>query len=72
MNIKRYQKRKYQKKIKLSRANKKTKWAPVWAVAKKFGKGKRVHPSAMTKIKRQWRRTKLKIKPRHMRKQHLG
>ena len=49
-----------------------TKWAPVWAVLKKFGKGKRVHPSAMTKYRRSWRRTKLDIRPKKMRKWHLG
>lgn len=64
--------KKYQKKIKLSKAGRRTKWAPVWVVLKKFGKGKRIHPSAITKIKRSWRRTKLKIKPRRLRKQHLG
>lgn len=54
----------YQKKIKLAKANKKTKWAPFWVVLKKFGSGKRVHPSQVTKHRRHWRRTKLKIKPR--------
>ena len=71
MNTRR-QKRKYQKKVKLSSANRRTKWAPVWAVLKKFGKGKRVHPSAITTKRRHWRRTKLKIKPRRIRRQHLG
>ncbi|MEK6859472.1 MAG: 50S ribosomal protein L39e [Nanoarchaeota archaeon] len=66
------QKRIYQKKIKLAKANKQTRWAPVWVVLKKFGKGKKVHPSAVTHVKRHWRRTKLKIKPRRQRKQHLG
>ncbi|MBS3093343.1 50S ribosomal protein L39e [Candidatus Pacearchaeota archaeon] len=66
------QKRRFQKKIKLAKANQRTKWAPVWAVLKKFGKGKRVHPSAMTSQRRHWRRTKLKIKPRRMWKQHSG
>jgi len=65
-------KRKNQRKIKLSKANKKTKWAPVWAVLKKFGAGKRVHPSAITNVRRNWRRTKLKIKPRRQKKQQLG
>ena len=65
-------KRKQQKKIKLSKANKRTKWAPVWAVLKKFGEGKRVHPSTLTSSRRNWRRTKLKIKPRRNRKPHLG
>jgi len=62
----------YQKKIKLGKANKRTKWAPVWAVLRKFGSGKRVHPSQITKQRRHWRRTKLKIKPRRQRKQNLG
>jgi ribosomal protein L39E len=65
-------KRRYQKKIKLSKANRRTRWAPVWVVVKKLGTGKRVHPSAVTYIKRHWRRNKLKIKPRRQRKQHLG
>jgi ribosomal protein L39E len=66
------QNRQYQKKLKLGKAQKQTRWAPVWVVLKKFGKGKKVHPSAVTHVKRSWRRTKLKIKPRRQRKQHLG
>jgi len=62
----------YQKKIKLGVANRRTKWAPFWAVIRKFGIGKRVHPSEMTKQRRNWRRVKLKIKPRRMPKTHLG
>ena len=62
----------YQKKIKLSKQGKITKWAPVWAVLKKFGQGKRVHPSSMTRTRRSWTRTKLKIKPRSIHKRHLG
>jgi len=62
----------YQKKIKLSKMNKRTKWAPVWVVLKKFGTGKRVHPSSITRVRRSWRRTKLKIKPRRTSKKHLG
>lgn len=62
----------YHKKVKLAVHNKHTKWAPFWAVIKKFGKGKRVHPSQMTKHRRHWRQTKLKVKPRKTRKQHLG
>jgi ribosomal protein L39E len=65
-------KRKYQKKIKLSKQNRRTKWAPVWVVLKKLGAGKRVHQSGVTVFRRNWRRTKLKIKPRKQRKQHLG
>ena len=63
---------KNQKKVKLHIANKHTKWAPFWVVVKKFGSGKRVHPSQITKHRRHWRRTKLKIKPRRMKKKHLG
>ena len=72
MNVKRNEKRKQQKKIKLSKANKKTKWAPVWAVIKKYGQGKRVRPSTLTANRRSWRRTKLKIKPRKQNKPQLG
>ncbi|MFC1682147.1 50S ribosomal protein L39e [Nanoarchaeota archaeon] len=61
-----------QKKIKLAKKARQTKWTPVWAVLKKFGQGKRVHPSRMTRHRRSWRRTKLKIKPRKMRKSHFG
>jgi ribosomal protein L39E len=65
-------KREYQKKIKLAGANKLTKWAPFWAVLRKFGKGKRVHPSELTKHRRHWRSVKLKIKPRRTPNKHLG
>jgi len=64
--------RKTAKKIKLSKQGKKTKWAPFWTVLRKFGVGKRVHPSRMTRVRRSWRRTKLKIKPRRIKKKHLG
>ena len=60
------------KKVILGKAAKQTKWAPFWTVMKKFGKGKRIHPSAITHVKRSWRRTSLKIKPRTTRKTQLG
>jgi len=63
--------RHHQKKVKLAVHNRRTRWAPFWAVVKKFGQGKRKHPSEMTKVRRHWRRTKLKIKPRKARKGHL-
>jgi ribosomal protein L39E len=47
-------------KSRLIRANKTTKWAPVFAVLKKFGMGKKVHPSHLSQ-KRSWRRNKLKV-----------
>ena len=60
------------KKTKLAKKARQTKWAPVWAVLRKYGIGKRVHPSVMTKHRRSWRRTKLHIKPRKQRKSHFG
>jgi ribosomal protein L39E len=65
-------KKEYQKKVKLAVQNRRTKWAPFWAVIRRFGKGKSVHPSQMTARRRHWRQTKLKIKPRKTRKIHLG
>jgi len=64
--------RHYPKKIKLGVQTRRTKWAPFWAVLRKFGVGKRVHASSITKQRRHWRRTKLKIKPRRAQKKHLG
>ncbi len=64
--------RHYPKKVKLGVATRRTKWAPFWAVLKKYGPGKRIHPSSITAQRRHWRRTKLKIKPRRQKKQHLG
>ena len=61
-----------EKKTKLAKAAKRTKWAPVWVVLKKFGSGKRIHPSAITKNRRNCRRTKLHIKPRKQKKSHFG
>ncbi|MBL7058837.1 50S ribosomal protein L39e [Candidatus Pacearchaeota archaeon] len=61
-----------QKKSKLGKKSRQTKWAPVWAVLKKYGVGKRVHPSTMTRNRRSWRRTKLHIKPRKQKKSHFG
>lgn len=60
------------KKSHLAKAGKHTKWAPFWTVLKKFGQGKKVHPSAITHVRRNWRTRKLKIKPRKVRKNYLG
>jgi len=65
-------KRKTVKKIRLSTYGKRTKWAPVWTVLKKYGTGKKVHPSRMTRLRRNWRQTKLKIKPRKIHKRFIG
>ncbi len=61
-----------QKKATLAKLGRRTKWAPVWVVLKRFGKGKKIHPSATTKQRRNWRRNKLHIKPRKQKKYHLG
>ena len=60
------------KKRHLAKVGRQTKWAPFWTVIKKFGKGKKVHPSRITHVKRSWSRTSLKIKPRKTAKKHLG
>ncbi len=48
------------KKQRLIKANRSTKWAPVFAILKKYGVGKKVHPSMLSR-KRSWRRGKLKV-----------
>ncbi|MFA5953824.1 MAG: hypothetical protein WC812_04490 [Candidatus Pacearchaeota archaeon] len=62
----------FEKKKKLGVKARQTKWAPVWIILKKYGVGKRVHPSQTTHQRRSWRRTKLHIKPRKIRKSHMG
>ncbi len=49
------------RKLRLAKVGKQTRWAPFWAVPKKYGKGRRVHPGRLTVIKRNWRRIKTKI-----------
>lgn len=61
-----------EKKATLAKLGRRTKWAPVWVVIKKHGMGKKIHPSAITRQKRSWKRTKLHIKPRKIRKSHMG
>lgn len=62
----------YPKKVHLAALERRTKWAPFWIVLKKFGKGKRVHPSSITRVRRNWRTRKLKLKPRRVKKQFIG
>jgi len=64
--------KKYQKKVKLSKHARRTKWAPFWIILKKFGVGKRIHASRATRLRRSWRQTKLKLKPRRVHKQQIG
>lgn len=56
------------KKMKLAKAGTHTKWAPFWTIFKAYGKGKRIHPSRLTHIKRSWKGRRLKIKPRRITK----
>ena len=60
------------KKEKLAKQGRRTKWAPVWVILKKFGPGKRIHPSAITRYKRSWRHKKLHIRPLKIRPRHYG
>lgn len=62
----------YHKKVVLGVHERRTKWAPFWAVIRTFGKGKRKHPSELTTTRRSWRRSKLKIKSRRAHKDFLG
>lgn len=48
------------KKSRIISSSKQTKWAPVFVILKKFGAGKKVHPSMISR-KRSWRRTKMKL-----------
>lgn len=48
------------RKLKLIKLNKLTKWAPFWTVPKMYGKNRRVHPGRHTFVKRHWKRTKTK------------
>jgi len=45
------------KKKKLAKRGRQTRWAPYWTVMKKYGKGRKVHPSRHTVVKRSWRRS---------------
>lgn len=62
----------FQKKQTLGKKARQTKWAPIWIVLRKYGKGKKIHPASTTRYRRNCRRTKLHIKPRKIRKSHMG
>jgi ribosomal protein L39E len=47
-------------KAKLIKAKRQTSWAPVFVILKKFGKGKKIHPSQIS-TKRSWRRNRIKL-----------
>jgi len=48
------------KKQRLAKKGRQTRWAPFWTVPKKYGTGRKVHPSRHTAVKRSWKRTKIK------------
>ena len=48
------------KKIRLAKLNKLTRWAPFWIIPKIHGLGRRIHPGRHTEMKRSWRRVKTK------------
>jgi len=48
------------KKLRLAKKLRQTKWAPFWIIPKIHGKIKKVHPSQYTKVKRSWRKGKIK------------
>ena len=48
------------KKKRLAKASTQTRWAPFWTVPKIYGKSRRVHPGRHTRVKRSWRRNKVK------------
>lgn len=48
------------KKLRLNKLNKQTRWAPFWIVPKINGAGKKVHPGRYTEVKRNWKKVKTK------------
>jgi len=48
------------RKKRLAKKGRQTRWAPIWTIPKKHGKGRVLHPSVNTIVKRSWRRTKTK------------
>jgi len=48
------------KKLRLIKAGRQKRWAPFWVIPRIFGPGRKVHPSRVTRKKRNWRRTKIK------------
>ncbi len=61
-----------QKKVTLAVKGRQTKWAPFWAVLKKYGRPVPGGAQRMTHVRRSWRRTKLHVKPRKARPKHYG
>lgn len=49
------------RKLRISKAGKQTRWAPFWTIPKIYGPGKKVHPGAHTSVKRHWRKNSMKL-----------
>ncbi|UCD21055.1 MAG: hypothetical protein JSW08_00715 [archaeon] len=60
------------KKTRLTKLKRRTKWTPFWVIPKAKGKGRRAHPSALTRVKRHWRRTKIKRRIKKTAKRRAG
>ncbi len=48
------------KKRQLIKKKRQRRWAPFWIVPKALRIGRKVHPGRFTKVKRNWRKTKIK------------
>ena len=48
------------RKLRLIRKGRQTRWAPFWTVPKIYGANRRIHPGRHTAVKRNWRRIKTK------------
>lgn len=59
------------KKLRLGKQKKRTRWTPFWVIPKALGKGKKVHPSRLTRVKRSWRRTNIKRKIKRQEKRKI-
>lgn len=47
------------KKLRLAKARKHTRWAPIWIIPKINNGLKKIHPMRYTKKKRSWRRSRI-------------
>lgn len=54
--------KKLSRKLQLGKEARRTRWAPFWVIFKALGKGKKLHPSVLTRVKRNWRKKKIKKK----------
>jgi len=49
------------KKLRLAKRGRQTRWAPFWIIPKIYRLGRRVHPGRHTTIKRNWRKSRIKV-----------